>query len=195
MIISSDEARQMKEMSLRLWGMVNIANFGKLFIDWFQQKKGSSKKENPFIQTLQTELQSVANFLNSMYTDLNENQPFLKTILLSEMECPIYKNSAAELGSLKMQTKKEFVQCFEAIDNFKQLCQNHNELFEKFVQIYIRNGLSLTGIKLYDPVKRPAYQEVNDQYQLVLQASQKLLSDCKQTNDFIQVTLNHLSQP
>ncbi|MBN9287897.1 MAG: hypothetical protein BGO43_00115 [Gammaproteobacteria bacterium 39-13] len=184
----------MKGMSLRLWGMVNIANFGKLLIDWLQEKKGQVKEKSPFVQSLEHELQKVVSFLDNLKTELAQKQPLLKTLLLSEIECPIYKNGSAEVGKLKTELQKQFIQSFEMIEKFNLQCQRHNELFEKFVQTYIKNGLPLTGIKLYDPVKKTAYQEVNEQYNLLLENAQVLEADCKQTHTSIQNTLSYLSK-
>lgn len=165
----------------------------KGFIDWLLQRSGQQAENTDLIESLQDELQGILRFIKNTHKDWGkQGTPLLKTLLLSEMEHPVYQQSAEALNTFKPEKKKHIVECYAQIERLHHQYKLHNELFEKFVQLYIKNGLPLTGIQYYDPSKKTAYQEVNAQYELVLQNSKSLEEQYKHTCLVIEQTLDQL---
>lgn len=141
---------------------------------------------------LQDELQNIQSFIKNLKTELSAAQPFLKTIILSKINVNILKLQDQEIKKLKEPLKSKFLDCDQKMSQFFSQCEQYNQVFEKFVQIYIKNGLSLTGINQFDPQKMSAYKEVIEQYSYLMQSIKELQDRCRQALDALDVALREL---
>lgn len=170
-----------------------IINIWKKFISWVTSIFAKGQKLDPQLASdLQDELLNIKNFVQNLSQEVNAHHPLLKTILVSKINLNIFKNNQDKIAALKSPLKETLENCDKQIQACVDSCTHHNEIFEKFVQIYIRNGLSLTGISNFDPQKMTAYKDVHSQYTLLMQSAKSLQDSCEIALDAINQTLKLL---
>lgn len=155
--------------------MDTIAQFGKKLTNWFQEKLGASNEDKAVLQHYHRELLVVLDSLQKINQELTQNRPILKTLSFSDLETYVDEPHRHALVELKSKLKDDIIHCYQLINEFIASGKTQNTNFEKFVSVYIRNGLSLTGISQYNPGKTNAYPDVNSQFELLTQSSQSVL--------------------
>lgn len=157
--------------------MDNIAQFGKKISSWFQEKLGSTNEDKAVLQQYHQELTHVLELLTKINQELTQNRPILKTLSFSDLEAYVDDKHRQALVMIKSKLKDDIIHCYQLIDEFIAFGKTQNSNFEKFVSVYIRNGLSLTGISQYNPGKTNAYPDVNTQFELLAQSSKSVLDN------------------
>lgn len=160
------------------------------FVSWVTSLFATGAKMDPQLAyELQEELLNIKNFVQNLEQDLRANHPLLKTIIVSKINVDIFRNNEERINSLRSPLKEQLQACDQQLQNCINSCKQHNEIFEKFVQIYIRNGLSLTGISNFDPQKMTAYKDVHAQYTLLMQSAKALKDSTASALVAIELTL------
>lgn len=172
--------------------MDNIAQFGKKISNWFQEKLGSSSEDKAVLQQYHNELTQVLEQLTKINQELAHNRPILKTLSFTDLETYVDDKHRHALVLLKSKLKDDIIQCYQLIDEFIAFGKTQNSNFEKFVSVYIRNGLSLTGISQYNPGKTNAYPDVNTQFELLTQSSQLVLDSGLKSTQVLAKTLKKI---
>lgn len=157
--------------------MDTIAQFGKKISSWFQNKLGSSNEDKATLQQYHAELTNALNSLIKINQALSQNRPILKTLSFSDLELYIDDKHRHALVELKNKMKDDIILCYQLIDEFVASGKTQNANFEKFVSVYIRNGLSLTGISQYSPSKTNAYPDVNMQFEKLTHSSKVVMDN------------------
>lgn len=157
--------------------MDTITQFGKKISSWFQDKLSASNEDKAVLKQYHAELSSALKTLNKLNQELSQNRPILKTLSFSELELYVDDKHRHALIELKSKMKDEIIECYQLIDEFVAAGKTQNTNFEKFVSLYIRNGLSLTGISQYNPGKTNAYPEVNQQFDKLTQSSKSVMDN------------------
>jgi hypothetical protein len=161
--------------------MQTIINFLKNLYNKIRALFFNAKTFDPVLaQALQDELFNVRSFIENLSRDVATTHPLLKTIILSKVDVHLFKTNEDKINQLKPAFKSLVQSCDQQIQECVASCNRHNEIFEKFVQVYIRNGLSLTGISTFDPQKMSAYKEVIEQHTQLMQSTKRVQDSCKQ---------------
>lgn len=155
--------------------MDTITQFGKKLSSWFQEKLGSTSEDKVLLQHYRTELTAALDSLSKINQELTQNRPILKTLSFSDLDCYVDDKHRHALIEIKSKLKDDITECYQLIDEFIASGKTQNTNFEKFVSVYIRSGLSLTGISQYNPGKANAYPEVNTQFNVLTESSQSVL--------------------
>lgn len=172
--------------------MDNIAQFGKKLSSWFQEKLGSTNEDKAVLQQYHQELTHALELLTKINQELTQNRPILKTLSFAELETFVDDEHRHALVELKSKMKDDIIQCYQMIDEFIASGKTQNTNFEKFVSVYIRNGLSLTGISQYNPGKTNAYPDVNTQFELLTQSSKAVLDNGLKSTQILAQTLKKI---
>jgi|GEM_PF-6150658 len=172
--------------------MDNIAQFGKKISSWFQGKLSSTNEDKAVLQQYHDELSHVLALLSKINQELTQNRPILKTLSFADLESFIDDKHRHALTELKSKLKDDIIQCYQLIDEFIAYGKTQNTNFEKFVSVYIRNGLSLTGISQYNPGKTNAYPDVNIQFELLSQSSKSVLDNGLKSTQTLAQTLKKI---
>lgn len=172
--------------------MDTIAQFGKKLSTWFQEKLGASSEDKVALQQYHAELSNALSLLTKINQELTQNRPILKTLSFADLEQFIDDKHRHALLELKSKLKDDITHCYQLIDEFIASGKTQNTNFEKFVSIYIKSGLSLTGISQYHPGKSNAYPDVNKQFDLLAQSSKLVLDNGLQSTQMLTQTLRKI---
>lgn len=172
--------------------MDTIAQFGKKLSSWFQEKLGASNEDKVALQQYHVELGNALSLLAKINQELTQNRPILKTLSFSDLEQFIDDKHRHALLEFKSKLKDDITHCYQLIDEFIASGKTQNTNFEKFVSIYIKNGLSLTGISQYHPGKSNAYPDVTKQFDLLAQSSKLVLETGLQATQALTQTLRKI---